>query len=69
VAEFAMKLPIILPQTIIEVSHDSQRLGVAWGLSHPSLNIGDITPADQILDIELPKKKDWESYYISKDQV
>jgi len=62
-------LPVALPRTISSTTTEYQRLAVAWGLSHQELNIGEITPADQIRDIEPRRRIDWESGYISKDQV
>jgi hypothetical protein len=64
-----LELPI--PRTIdlpmpIE---DFQRLGVAWGLSYPPDQIGEITPMSAIDDIPpLAPKRRVESF-ISKDQV
>jgi hypothetical protein len=62
-------LPVAVPPTISSTTTEHHRLAVAWGLSHQKLNIGEITPADQIEDIEPPRPIDWESGYISKDQV
>ena len=62
-------LPVSLPQTITNSTTEYHRLAVAWGLSQPEFNIGEITPADQIEDIEPRGKLDWDDGFISKDQV
>jgi len=68
-SEGAAFLPVMVPQTISSKTAEHHRLAVAWGLSHPDFNIGEITPADQIPDIDPPKSVDWKSGFISKDQV
>ncbi len=45
------------------------RIAVAWGLSHRALDIGDITPADRIADIEPPRRKNWEDRFVGQEQV
>ncbi len=60
---------ITLPETLKREKADFKRIAVAWGLSHRSINIGEITPADKIPDEAPPTKKDWEKNYVSKDQV
>lgn len=67
--EGTVLLPVALPQTIGSETTEHHRLAVAWGLSHHEFNIGEITPADQIRDIEPPQRLDWESGFVSKDQV
>ena len=44
-------------------------LTVAWGLSHRALDVGDITPADRIPDVEPPRPLDLSSRYIGKELV
>jgi hypothetical protein len=66
--EGAALLPVPVPPTISSTPTEHHRLAVAWGLSHPELNIGEIIPADQIEDIKRPRPIDWESRFISKDQ-
>ena len=45
------------------------RLSVAWGLSYPPTEIGEIKSSSKIEDIEPSKAFDISSSYISKDQV
>jgi len=40
-----------LPSGLRKVGGDGTRLTVAWGLSHRSLDIGDIIPADRVEDV------------------
>ena len=47
----------------------AQYLVVPWGLSHRSLDIGELIPADQIPDVTPKERPDWRSRFISKDQV
>ncbi len=65
----AIFLPIPVPESLANKTDEYHRLAVAWGLSHRAVDIGEITPADRIPDIEPPRRLDWESRYISKDQV
>ncbi|MGH8544710.1 MAG: hypothetical protein ACREX3_14010 [Gammaproteobacteria bacterium] len=46
-----------------------QFLGVAYGLSYPSYDIGNIRPPSEIPSVDSPRKVDWQRYYVSKDQV
>jgi hypothetical protein len=62
-------VPIPLPKTIPNNATEHRRLTVAWGLSHLGLDIGTITPADRIPDIDPPDILDWQCGFISKDQV
>lgn len=62
-------LPVTVPDTVGSMTTEQDRLVVAWGLSHQEFNIGQITPADQIEDIEPPAKAQWQSQFIDKDQV
>jgi hypothetical protein len=52
------RLPLPVPETLQAETNDYHRLAVAWGLSHPSFNIGTIVPLDQIPDTEPPKKRE-----------
>ena len=45
------------------------RMAVAWGLSFPSSEIGEIEPMSSIEDISPPTVKDFDKLYISKDVV
>jgi hypothetical protein len=67
--EGAAFLPVAVPQTISGKTAEPHRLAVAWGLSHPDFNIGEITPADRIPDVEPPRQRDWQDGFVSKDQV
>lgn len=58
-----------LPERLISKSGKYSRLAVAWGLSHRALDIGKITPADRIHNIDPPSRLEWEDRFISKDQV
>ena len=63
-----IQLPVPIPETLKSNTNEYHRLAVAWGLSHRAMDIGEITPADRIPDIDPPRCLDWESRYISKDQ-
>ena len=67
--EGAVILTPPLPKTLSSKMADNHRLAVAWGLSHPALDIGEITPADRIADIKPTGRRNWEENFISKDQV
>ena len=67
--EGAYILDVPMPDTLKSETTEYHRLAVAWGLSHRALDVGEITPADRIEDIEPPPRRDWESRFISKDQV
>lgn len=62
---------IQIPETLDrpEPITDFGRLSVAWGLSYPPTEIGEIKPSSAIEDIEPAKAFDISSSYISKDQV
>ncbi|MCA9670691.1 MAG: hypothetical protein KC503_34075 [Myxococcales bacterium] len=62
-------VPVPVPQNLGSEVTDFDRLAVAWGLSHRALDVGEITPADQIEDAEPLAKRHWEDAYVSKDQV
>lgn len=67
--EGMLQLPIPTPEALKTKTNEYHRLAVAWGLSHRAMDIGEITPADRISDIDPPGRLDWESRYIGKDQV
>ena len=46
-----------------------RRMAVAWGLSYPPTDIGDITTVSEIKDIPPPDVVDFSGRFISKDQV
>lgn len=49
---------------------DYHRFAVAYGLSFDALDIGKIDPPHQIGDVELNRRsRQWQSAYVSKDQV
>ena len=58
-----------MPKTLSSKMADSHRLVVAWGLSHPALDIGEITPVDRMPDIKPHRRRTWQENFISKDQV
>ena len=62
-------LPVPMPKTLSNKMASSHRLIVAWGLSHPALDIGEITPPDRIPDIKPTRRRNWEENFINKDQV
>lgn len=63
-------LQVSVPDTVCRKTKDHDRLVVAWGLSHQEFNIGQITPADRISDIEPPQTNaQWKSKFVDKDQV
>jgi len=59
------------PTTLTESDQSNvhQYLAVAWGLSHRSLDIGEIIPADRISDVEGPKRVDYSEKYVRKEDV
>ena len=61
--------PVPMPKTLSSKMADSHRLVVAWGLSHPALDIGEITPVDRMPDIKPTPRRNWKDNFISKDQV
>ena len=61
--------PLPMPETLTSKMADSHRLVVAWGLSHPALDIGEITPVDRMPDINPTPHRNWGDDFISKDQV
>jgi hypothetical protein len=65
------QIPIKIPETIHapEALKDFGRLSVAWGLSYPPTEIGEIIPSSEIKDIPPAKILDNSDLYISKDQV
>ena len=65
----AILLPVPVPASLVEKPDDYHRFAVAWGLSHRAMDIGSITSADDIPDIEPPPQTDLEGIYISKDKV
>lgn len=63
-------LQVNVPDTVCSKTTEHDRLVVAWGLSHQEFNIGQITPADKIPDIEPPPSHSrWQSRFVGKDQV
>lgn len=46
-----------------------QRFAVAWGLSYPETDIGQITRPSDIQDVPPPVRRDWEGGFVSKDDV
>jgi hypothetical protein len=61
---------VSVPETVCSRTTEYDRLVVAWGLSHQEFNIGQITPADRISDIEPPPTNTrWQYRFVDKDQV
>lgn len=58
-----------VPESLGQQMSDYHRLAVAWGLSHRSPDIGDITPADKIEDVESLESNGKSQRYIGKEQV
>ena len=52
-----------------ERTTDYGRLAVAWGLSHPPTEMGQIEPMSRIDDVPAARGRDWRSFLVSKDQV
>jgi hypothetical protein len=48
---------------------DFDRLAVAWGLSYPLTEIGEILPPSAIEDILPPKQRDLSGKFVSKELV
>ncbi len=46
-----------------------QRFAVAWGLSYPETDIGQVTRPSDIPDVPPPGRRDWEGGFVSKDDV
>jgi len=57
------------PNTLVGDAAKHNRIAVAWGLSHRALDIGEITPADRITDIEPPPRRNCDDGYVGKEQV
>lgn len=58
-----------VPEPLSQQMTDYHRLAVAWGLSHRALDIGEITPADKIEDIESNESNIMSPNFIDKEQV
>lgn len=58
-----------IPNSLGRDDDERRRLAVAWGLSHRILDIGEVTPADCIPNIDPPKFVDRTDAFVSKDQV
>ena len=59
-----------IPDSLTDsVSDENQYnlLAVAWGLSHRSLDIGDIIPADQIKDVKPPPPRSYRHKFVGKE--
>ena len=65
----AVLLPVPVPDSLVEKPGEYHRLAVAWGLSHRAMDVGEITPADHISDIEPPGRLDWKNKYTGKEQI
>ena len=65
------QIPIKIPETIHapEALKDFGRLSVAWGLSYPPTEIGEIIPSSEIKDLPPARILDNSDLFISKDQV
>ena len=61
-----------IPDSLTDSVNDEAQynlLAVAWGLSHRSIDIGDIIPADQIKDVEPPPRRDYKHKFVGKELV
>ena len=58
-----------LPEGFASKTAKYHRIAVALGLSHRASDIGEITPADRIADIEPQVRRNREDRYVGKDQV
>jgi hypothetical protein len=59
-----------IPDSLTDSVSDEEQynlLAVAWGLSHRSLDIGDIIPADQIKDVKPPPPRDYSHKFVGKE--
>ena len=64
-----LELPVPEAMELSEPLHDFGRMAVAWGLSYPPTEIGQIRPMRDIEDIPPPPVRDLSDLYTSKDQV
>lgn len=64
-----LELPIPGSIELPEPLRDFGRMAVAWGLSYPPMDIGEIQPMREIADIPPRTVADMSDRYISKDQV
>jgi hypothetical protein len=64
-----------LPMNIVDPAGNGarglSRMAVAYGLSFPEINIGNIVPPGEIPDAQIdpPRRKDWQRAFIDKDAV
>ena len=52
-----------------EPLNDLSRLAVAWGLSYPPTEIGEITPMSDIDDVPPPPRRDTSARFVPKEQM
>lgn len=64
----SVPIPDSLKSSIKNIE-DYQFFAVAWGLSHRSMDIGEIIPVDQIPDVEPPPSSNWRKRYVGKELV
>ena len=64
-----LELPVPDSIELPSLLHDFGRMSVAWGLSYPPTEIGQIRPMSDIDDISPPPTVDISDRFISKDQV
>ncbi|MCY4357215.1 MAG: hypothetical protein OXD01_06805 [Gammaproteobacteria bacterium] len=67
--EFPPDNTLDLPETITESSQIFGRMAVAWGLSYPPTEIGDIASMREIENIPLPTKSENSNKFIGPEQV
>lgn len=61
---------VSVPETVCSKTTEYDRLVVAWGLSNQEFNIGEITPANRISDIDPPPvNTQWQARFVDKDQI
>ena len=65
----AMVIPLPVQGTMPVELAQPHRIAVAWGLSYRAVDMGDITPADRVGDVEGPDDDKWMGRYIGKEDV
>ena len=64
-----LPMPVPAVMELPEPLQDFGRMAVAWGLSYPRDDIGEIQAMSDIEDIPPPRVVDWTARYPSKEQV
>lgn len=65
------RIALAKPESLVGKIDEStyQRFAVAWGLSYPETDIGQVTRPSDIADVSPPGRRNWESGFVSKDDV